>query len=81
MQKMRASVFRGVNNIAIEDGPLKLDQRIAHERLSRLCFIDHDREMALVAERRDFKTGQPEILRVGRLSSFTEPTKRSLQLS
>jgi acetyltransferase len=31
-------------------GPLKLDQRIAHERLSRLCFIDYDREMALEYE-------------------------------
>jgi acetyltransferase len=31
-------------------GNLKLDQRIAHQRLSRLCFVDYDREMALVAE-------------------------------
>lgn len=30
--------------------PLKLDQRVAHTRLSRLCFIDYDREMGLVAE-------------------------------
>ncbi len=28
---------------------LKLNQRVAHERLARLCFIDYDREMALVA--------------------------------
>ncbi len=33
--------------------PLKLTQRTAHERLTRICFIDYDREMALVAERRD----------------------------
>ena len=26
---------------------LKLDQRIAHERLARVCFIDYNREMAL----------------------------------
>src|SRR5262245_18472905 len=39
--------------------PLKLDQRVAHERLSRLCFIDYAREMALVVERREPKTGQP----------------------
>jgi len=32
-------------------GMLKLDMRVAHERLARLCFIDYDREMALVAER------------------------------
>ncbi|HUJ29500.1 MAG TPA: bifunctional acetate--CoA ligase family protein/GNAT family N-acetyltransferase, partial [Myxococcales bacterium] len=31
-------------------GFMKLDARIAHERLSRMCFIDYDREMALVAE-------------------------------
>ncbi|MBI5772487.1 MAG: bifunctional acetate--CoA ligase family protein/GNAT family N-acetyltransferase [Verrucomicrobia bacterium] len=48
--------------------PLKLEQRVAHERLSRLCFIDYDREMALVIERRDPETGRPEILGVGRLS-------------
>src|SRR5580704_4948456 len=31
--------------------PLKFTQRTAHERLTRTCFIDYDREMALVAER------------------------------
>lgn len=46
---------------------LKLDQRIAHERLARLCFIDYDREMALVAEHRDGKDGEPRIVGVGRL--------------
>ena len=33
--------------------PLKLRQRTAHERLTRICFIDYDREMALVAERKN----------------------------
>jgi acetyltransferase len=49
--------------------PLKLTQRVAHERLSRICFIDYDREMVLVAERPDDK-GEPEILAVGRLSKL-----------
>jgi len=49
--------------------PLKLTQRVAHERLSRICFIDYDREMVLVAERPDEK-GEPEILAVGRLSKL-----------
>jgi acetyltransferase len=40
---------------------LKLDQRITHERLTRMCFIDYDRQMALVAER------QGQIIGVGRL--------------
>ncbi len=48
--------------------PLKLDQRIAHERLSRICFIDYDREMLLVVDRPDATTGAVEILAVGRLS-------------
>lgn len=30
--------------------PLKLDVRVAHERLITKCFIDYDRELALVAE-------------------------------
>jgi len=47
---------------------MKLDQRTAHERLTRICFIDYDREMALVAERMDRETGEREILGVSRLS-------------
>jgi acetyltransferase len=30
---------------------IQLSQRIAHDRLSRICFNDYDRELALVAER------------------------------
>ena len=45
-----------------------LSQRVAHERLIRICFIDYDREMALVAEHRNPEKGEPEILGVGRLS-------------
>src|SRR6056297_814486 len=41
---------------------MKLQQRVAHERLSRICFIDYDREMALVAETDD------NIIGVGRLT-------------
>lgn len=47
---------------------LKLDQRIAHERLTRMCFNDYDREIALVAEHKDDKTGIRQVLGVGRLS-------------
>jgi acetyltransferase len=47
---------------------MNLSQRTAHERLTRICFIDYDREMALVAERRDPATGEREILGVGRLT-------------
>jgi acetyltransferase len=49
---------------------LKLPERIAHERLTRICCIDYDREIALVAEAKDPKTGAPCILAVGRLSKL-----------
>ena len=49
--------------------PLKLTQRTAHERLTRICFIDYNREMALVAERKN-EAGEPEILAIGRLSKI-----------
>jgi acetyltransferase len=47
---------------------MNLNQRTAHERLTRICFIDYDREMALVAEDTNPETGEREILGVGRLS-------------
>ena len=49
--------------------PLKLSHRTAHERLTRICFIDYDREMALVAESKR-KDGTPEIIAIGRLSKL-----------
>jgi acetyltransferase len=49
---------------------LNLSQRVAHERLARICFIDYDREMALVVEHRDPETNEHEILGVGRLSKL-----------
>jgi acetyltransferase len=45
----------------------KLDARTAHERLIRACFVDYDREMALVAEVVTAGGGR-EIAAVGRLS-------------
>jgi len=49
---------------------LSLSRRIEHERLTRICFIDYDREMALVVEHTDPETGAKEILGVGRLSKL-----------
>jgi acetyltransferase len=47
---------------------MRLDERVAHSRLSRICFIDYSREMALVAER---QVGERrEILAVGRLTKL-----------
>jgi acetyltransferase len=48
-------------------GHLKLDQRIAHQRLARVCFIDYDREMALVAEVSDPGGSGRAIVGVARL--------------
>jgi len=42
-------------------GVMRLENRIVHERLSRMCFLDYDRHMALVAERAG------EIVAVARL--------------
>jgi acetyltransferase len=41
---------------------IPLEERIRHERLTRICYIDYDREMALVAVRDD-----GAIIGVGRL--------------
>jgi acetyltransferase len=43
-----------------------LSQRISHQQLARLCFIDYAREMALVALRAH-PTGELELVAVGRL--------------
>lgn len=45
-----------------------LSQRVEHQRLTRICFVDYDRTMALVAERPNPDTGAMEIIGVGRLS-------------
>ena len=46
----------------------KLSSRVAHDRLMRKCFIDYDREMALVVERENTGNGEREIMAVGRLT-------------
>ena len=54
---------------------MNLEQRTQHERLTRICFIDYDREMALVAERRNPETGESEILGVGRMMKIHGTTE------
>ncbi|MGA2990399.1 MAG: bifunctional acetate--CoA ligase family protein/GNAT family N-acetyltransferase [Candidatus Korobacteraceae bacterium] len=49
--------------------PLKLSLRTAHERLTRICFNDYNREMALVAERKK-PEGGTEIISVARMSKL-----------
>jgi acetyltransferase len=47
---------------------IKLSKRTTHEWLTRICFIDYDREMALVAEYNNPETDQKEIIGISRLS-------------
>jgi acetyltransferase len=46
---------------------MKLGQRTAHERLVRMCYIDYDRQIALVAETTCEHNGERQIIGVGRL--------------
>jgi acetyltransferase len=49
--------------------PMLLSQRVAHERLSRICHCDYDREITLVAERED-NIGGRCILGASRMSKL-----------
>lgn len=51
------------------------DERVAHDRLVRICFNDYDREIALVAE-----TGKKEIIGVIRLSKIPESATATFAL-
>jgi acetyltransferase len=42
---------------------MNLSYRVSHERLTRICFVDYDREMVLLAE-----SGDHEIIAVARLT-------------
>ena len=53
----------------------KLDHRVEHERLTRICYVDYDRDIVLVVEWTDPATGQQEIVAVGRLTRLPNPTE------
>jgi len=53
----------------------KLDHRVEHERLTRICYVDYDRDIVLVVEWTDPETGQQEIVAVGRLTRLPNPTE------
>ncbi len=48
--------------------PIKLSQRISHERLARICFVDYAQEIVLVAEHKNPDTGEHEIIAASRMS-------------
>nr|WP_299406226.1 bifunctional acetate--CoA ligase family protein/GNAT family N-acetyltransferase [Acaryochloris sp. IP29b_bin.148] len=49
---------------------MKLQTRVAHDRLTRICFVDYDCEIALVAEYEDPQSLEHQILGVARLSKL-----------
>jgi acetyltransferase len=49
---------------------LTLNQRITHERLTRMCFIDYDREIALVALSKDADSGEHKMVGVTRMKKM-----------
>ena len=57
----------------------KLAKRIAHERMTRICFNDYDREIALVAEHTGHGGGR-EIIGVARLVRIPHSTSAEFAL-
>jgi acetyltransferase len=53
---------------------LSLDHRVAHDRLTRICFVDYDREMVLVADHAVADNGS-EIVAVGRVNRLPGGTE------
>jgi acetyltransferase len=42
--------------------PVKFSQRTSHARLMRICFLDYDRQITLIAEYKDTTSGERKIL-------------------
>lgn len=57
---------------------IKLEQRVSHERLARICFVDYDRQIVLVAERTSPVTAQSEIVGIGRLVKLLDPQEAEM---
>ncbi len=53
---------------------LNLSQRTAHERLTRICYIDYANQMALAVERKDPATGETKIIGIGRIQGLSAAT-------
>ncbi len=49
--------------------PIMLQDRVMHERLARICHVDYDREISLVAEKTD-EAGERHVMGVVRLSKI-----------
>lgn len=51
----------------------QLNQRVEHERLTRICHVDYDRQLALVITWKNPETDEDEIVAVGRLTRLANP--------
>jgi acetyltransferase len=58
---------------------MKFESRVRHERLTRVCFIDYDRQMGLVAETTRADGHTAEIVGVGRLAK--SPLKNEAEVA
>lgn len=59
--------------------PMMFHERVVHERLSRICHCDYDREIALVAEKKSMG-GEATIMGVVRLSKLHASSEARLSI-
>ena len=59
--------------------PIMLQQRVMHERLARICHVDYDREIALVAETTD-DAGERLVMGIVRLSRIHATNEARLSI-
>lgn len=55
--------------------------RIAHDRLARICFIDYDREIALVALHRPAPDREEELVGIGRIVKLRTENKAEFSVT
>jgi acetyltransferase len=61
-------------------GSIALERRTSHERLTRVCFNDYTRELALVVESAEPSQSARQILAIGRLSRIPGSNDAELAL-
>jgi acetyltransferase len=59
--------------------PIMLEERVMHERLARICHVDYDREIALVAETTD-TSGERNVMGIVRLSRIHATNEARLSI-
>lgn len=59
---------------------LSVSARTAHARLARICFVDPEREVVLIALATNPRSGEQTIVGVGRLSKRADPSSAEVAL-